>query len=269
MQLPLVFLDGPWKLAMGLNALDPADWLWRDEAFAAETAQRLGLLATRPHEVHAMLPGALPAVRELAALVHDFFGLGSAARDPDGLAPLAGLAQEDFCVMQARPDGAYALTAALVCAPAYWRLAEKLGKPLADIHGPVPGFAARLGGAADRFFTGLTVERPVWRANWSVLETPVLFHPQPREPLLDLTAENAGEKLWLRIERQTLRRLPHSRAVVFTFRTLVRRLDEVAAESPVAGAMAARIREMEPGMAGYKGMSFLREPLLAWLDARG
>src|SRR5215212_2249662 len=160
MQLPLVFLDGPWKLAMGLNALDPADWLWRDEAFAAETAQRLGLLATRPHEVHAMLPGALPAVRELVALVHDFFGVGSAAaaRDSDDLASLAGLAQEDFCVMQARPEGAYALTAALLCAPAHWRLAEKLGKPLADIHSPVPGFAARLGSAAERFFASLTVE---------------------------------------------------------------------------------------------------------------
>ena len=40
MQLPLAFLTGPWKLAMGLNALDPADWLWRDEHFAAETAER-------------------------------------------------------------------------------------------------------------------------------------------------------------------------------------------------------------------------------------
>ena len=96
-----------------------------------------------------------------------------------------------------------------------------------------------------------------------MVETPVLFHPQPREPLLDLTAENAGEKLWLRVERQTLRRLPQSRAVVFTIRTLVRRLDEVAADPVVAGAMAARIREMEPGMAGYKGM-----PVLARAAAR-
>ena len=83
----------------------------------------------------------------------------------------------------------------------------------------------------------------------------------------DLTAENAGEQLWLRVERQTLRRLPQSRAVVFTIRTLVRRLDEVAADPGVAGAMAERLREMEPGMAGYKGMPALREPLLAWLDA--
>ena len=75
MQLPLVFLDGPWKLAMGLSALDPADWLWRDEHFAAETAQRLGLLAERPAEALAMLPQALPAVRELVAMVQAHLGL--------------------------------------------------------------------------------------------------------------------------------------------------------------------------------------------------
>lgn len=267
MRLPLVFLDGPWKLAMGLNALDPADWLWRDAAFVEETAARQALVATRPDEVLAMLPGALAAVRELVAMVHGFCGERPAA-EVAGLASLADLAQEDFCIMQARPDGAYALTAALLCAPAHWHLHEKLGRPMAEIHAPVPGFAARLGGAADRFLTTLVAERPVWRANWSVVEVPVLFHPQPREPVPDLTADNAGDKLWLRVERQTLRRLPQSRAVVFTIRTVVRRLGEVAAEPPVALAMAARIREMEPGMAAYKGMGMLREPLLAWLDAR-
>ena len=266
MQLPLVFLDGPWKLAMGLNALDPADWLWRDAHFAAETAERQRLVAERPDEVLAMLPEAAPAAAELVAMVEAHLGL-----EPSGaasLGALAGLAQEDFCVMQRRPDGDYALTAALLCAPSHWRLAEKLGRPMREIHGPVPGFAARLAGAADRFLGSLTVERPVWRANWSVVETPVLFHPQPRVPLPDLTAENAGEKLWLRVERQTLRRLPRTRAIVFTIRTLLRRLDEIAVDPAVAGAMAARIGEMEPGMAGYKGMPELRGPLLGWLAAR-
>jgi hypothetical protein len=265
MQLPLVFLDGPWKLAMGLNALDPADWLWRDERFAEESARRAALVTERPAEVLAMLPEAAPAVRELVALVHDHLGLPSTADAT--LRGLAGLAQEDFCVMQARDDGAYALTAALVCFPAHWCLAEKLGRPLSEIHGPVPGFGTRLGSAADRFFRNLTTERPVWRANWSVVESPTLFHPQPRPPLPGLTAENAGELLWLRVERQTLRRLPETRAVIFTIRTLVRRLDEIAAAPAVARAMAARIREMEPGMAAYKGMPALRAPLLAWLDA--
>ena len=266
MQLPLVFLDGPWKLAMGLNALDPADWLWRDEHFAAETAERQRLVAERPDEVLAMLPEAAPAVAELVAMVEAHLGL-----EPSGaasLGALAGLAQEDFCVMQRRPDGDYALTAALLCAPSHWRLAEKLGRPMREIHGPVPGFAARLAGAADRFLGSLTVERPVWRANWSVVESPVLFHPQPRVPVPGLTAENAGELLWLRVERQTLRRLPASGAVIFTIRTLVRRLGEIAADPAIAGAMAQRIGEMEPGMAGYKGMPGMGGALLTWLEGR-
>jgi dimethylamine monooxygenase subunit A len=265
MQLPLVFLDGPWKLAMGLNALDPADWLWRDERFVAETAERAALLAERPGEVLAVLPRAGPAVAELVAAVRAHLGLPSAGTA--SLADLARLAQEDFCVLERQLDGRYALTAALLCFPAHWRLADKLGRPLAEIHAPVPGFGERLGGPVDRFFANLAVERPVWRANWSVVEGPTLFHTQPREPLPGLTAANAGEMLWLRVERQTLHRLPGTGAVVFTIRTLVRRLAEAAGDPAVARAMAARIREMEPGMAGYKGMPALGGPLLGWLDA--
>ena len=129
MQLPLVFLDGPWKLAMGLNALDPADWLWRDDALrrrdrrapgaAARAAGRGPGHAARGRAGRA--PSWSPWSQALSRL-----GRRPRIRDLDRL---AGLAQEDFCVMQAQPDGAYALTAALLCFPAHWRLAEKLGRP--------------------------------------------------------------------------------------------------------------------------------------------
>jgi dimethylamine monooxygenase subunit A len=274
MQLPLAFLDGPWKLAMGLGALAPADWLWRDERFAAETAERAELIAARPGEVHAMLPGAEPAAHELVAMVRAHLGRDHGVVVPDDagdqaapLLALGRLAQEDFCVLAPHAGHAYALVAALLCFPAHWRLAEKLGRPLAMIHAPVPGLNARLGGAADRFIASLAVERPVWRASWSVVESPALFHPQPREPAAGLGAADAGDQLWLRVERQTLRRLPETGAVVFTIRTLVRPLGEVVREPGVARAMAARIREMDPAMAAYKGIPALREPLLGYLDA--
>jgi hypothetical protein len=184
------------------------------------------------------------------------------------LLALATLAQEDFCLMQKRADGAYALTGAILCFPSHWHLHEKLGRPMAEIHAPVPGFAARLGGTADRFLTNLLPERPVWRANWTLVESPELFHPHPRETVPDLSAANAGERLWLRVERQTLRRLPVSGAVAFTIRSLVEPLAEVAGRPGVAAAMAARIREMDDAMAAYKGLPALRGPLLAWLDRR-
>jgi hypothetical protein len=276
MQTPLVFLQGPWKLAMGLNTLDPADWLWLDERFAAETAARAALIAERPDEVHATLPEAEPAARELLALVLDHLArfapkhlpASPPAADMPPLLALATLAQEDFCLMQKRADGAYALTGAILCFPSHWHLHEKLGRPMAEIHAPVPGFAARLGGTADRFLTNLLPERPVWRANWTLVESPELFHPHPRETVPDLSAANAGERLWLRVERQTLRRLPVSGAVAFTIRSLVEPLAEVAGRPGVAAAMAARIREMDDAMAAYKGLPALRGPLLAWLDRR-
>lgn len=272
MQLPLVFMDGPWRMSMGLRALEPGQWLWLDERHPAETAERRRLVSESRDEVLAMQPGTEAACGELLAMVADELaahhgGTGALERaSTQPLAVLAGLVQEDFCLLFRADDGSYVLRAGILCFPLHWRLRDKLGLPLRAIHAPVPGFAEKLGDAADRFFTALVPERPVWRANWTFTEKPDLHQPGRRtvDPLLD--SANAGERLWLRIERQTLRRLPRSRAVVFGVRSLVRPLGEIAAEPGVAAALAGRLREMEPGMAGYKGIPPMREPLLRWLD---
>lgn len=274
MQMPLVFLHGPWRLTMGLNALDLDDWLWVDENFAAETRERARLIAARPDEVLGMLPDAEPAIMELLAMVEAFMArrgrpphpLGT--RDASPLARLGASAQEDFCLLQQRQDGSHALTAAALCFPAHWRLRDKLGRPLAEIHAPVPGFAARLGKPVERFFANLRVERPVWRANWSVVESPELFHPGQRQPVADLSPDNAGERLWLRVERQTLRRLPGTGATVFTIRTLVEPLARTVRRPGAAKAMAERFAEMDAGAAAYKGLPLLRGPLLLYLRRR-
>jgi hypothetical protein len=100
-----------------------------------------------------------------------------------------------------------------------------------------------------------------------VVENATLHHPHPRTPVPDLTAENAGEKLWLRVERQTLRRLPATRAVVFTIRTLVR----PSARSPPSRQRPGRWRRgcaTRPRRAAYKGLPALAPALLGWLDRR-
>jgi hypothetical protein len=165
-------------------------------------------------------------------------------------------------------DGAYALVGAFLCFPMRWRLAEKLGRPLRAIHGPVPGFAERLGSPADRFFATIDAARPVWRANWSLTDDPALFQPHGRGKPISVTAADAGERLFLRVERQTLRRLPASGQVLFTIRSFVKRLDEALERADQARAMAARVREMPEAVARYKNILGIREPLLAWLDAK-
>jgi hypothetical protein len=282
------FLDGPYRLAMGLHALAPGDWLETGADAAHQMAERRRLLAERPAEVLAALPESVPCQHELYALVQkhlperfpDRWQRAGAALvnqvtgdrfpcDPaEPLAALGRMVQEDFCLMQASPAG-YRLTGAILCFPAHWRLADKLGRPLDAIHEPVPGFDLRLARPVDRFFASLQVERPVWRVNWSLVDTPELFRPpEHRVRPKNIDAARAGDQLWLRVERQTLRRLPGCGAVVFSIRTYLEPLADVADDPAAAQALAARVREMPADMAAYKGIAAIREPLLAWLERR-
>ncbi|MDX6750241.1 DUF3445 domain-containing protein [Geminicoccaceae bacterium 1502E] len=282
------FLDGPWRMAMGLRRLDPAEWLVADGQEAAELAEKRRLYAERPDEVLALLPegqdGAAELLRLLAAHLAERRSAGFALEDevlvvrasgervpldaPDPLARAGLLVQEDLCLMARQRGGGYALVGASLCFPMRWRLADKVGRAMAGIHEPVPGFAERLGGPADRFFAALEPDRPVWRANWSLTDDPRLFQPDTRTRPMALGEADAGQDLWLRVERQTLRRLPQSGQVVFTIRTFRQRLEEAAGEPQVAAALAARIREMPEPMLRYKNLLGVRETLLRWLDRR-
>jgi hypothetical protein len=284
------FLEGPWRLAMGIKALDLAAWIEIDESFVDQLAERRWLLTERPAEVLAALPEGRAGQHELLELLLGHLperfpehyrrsgGLienrATGERfDPAAFAgaplELAGrLVQEDLCLMQ-RGEAGYRLVAAVLCFPAHWRLADKLGRPLELIHAPVPGFGERLAAPVDRFFGSIRVERPVWRVNWSLVDTPMLFlPPEHRGHPREIAAERAGEDLWLRVERQTLRRLPRSGDVAFGIHTYVEPLAEAIESPKAAQALAARIREMPEPMARYKSILPIRAPLLAWLDAR-
>jgi hypothetical protein len=101
------------------------------------------------------------------------------------------------------------------------------------------------------------------------MDTPTLFlPPEHRGQAREAAAARPGEELWLRVERQTLRRLPRSGDVVFGIHTYVAPLAEAVDSTEAAQALAARIREMPEPMARYKSIWPVREPLLAWLDRR-
>jgi hypothetical protein len=286
----LPFLDGPWRLAMGIKALEPAEWIEIDERFAAQLAERRRLLDQRRADVLAGLPESAPGQRELLHLLLDhlperfpehYRRSGGRIENrttgesfeiavwEDAPLELAGrLVQEDLCLLQ-RGEAGYRLIAAALCFPAHWRLSDKLGRALDAIHGPVPGFGARLAVTVDRFFANIQVARPVWRVNWSLVDQPTLFlPPEHRGRPGPISAERAGAELWLRVERQTLRRLPASADVVFGIHTHVDPLEDAIRSPAAARALGARIREMPDDMARYKSILPIREPLLAWLEAR-
>jgi hypothetical protein len=67
--------------------------------------------------------------------------------------------------------------------------------------------------------------------------------------------EEAARGLWLRVERQTLRRLPESGAIVFTIRTFQQRLADYLARPEARDGFQLAIDQLPPAVAHYKGVT--------------
>jgi hypothetical protein len=175
------------------------------------------------------------------------------------------LVAEDLCVL-VPGDGGWILGAGSVCFPSHWRLPDKLGRSMAAVHDPVPDYAADLSDRVDRFLDKLRVGRGVWRRNWTIHTAPDLYAPAvPAPPDPPVTADDAGWRLWLRSERQTLTRLPRTGAVVFTIRTQQVPLAVVAGHPDLRARLARAVAAWPPHQAAYRGGEAVRRPLAAWL----
>lgn len=242
----LAWMDPRLKRLPGTLPLDPDTWLLRDEAQDGQMALRDRLIAERPDQVHALTPPARDASAELFETVFARLpGLGltltltkDIATRSDGvqvpldrdnpLLTLGRLVQEDFCLMQPGPDGEHVLTGAILCFPASWTLAEKLGRPLTGIHRPVPSYDAGLALRVQRLFDAIHPERPLWRMNCHPYQSADLFHPRTEaEP----RPRPAGPAPYLRSERQCLLRLPRTGAVVFSIHTYVVAMESLPPEA--------------------------------------
>lgn len=246
-ELPLQ--PGPPWLTMGTRSLDLADWLIADDDRDRDLATKADLLRTNHAEVFASLDS--PAVRDASTEVLDLVA-ASVPGAPDGpvhpLEAAARLVQEDLCVIVLR-DGAPHLDAGCVCFPSYWRISDKVGQPLAHVHGPVAHYADELTGRVDRVLGRLRPERPLWRRNWTIHDDPTYFLPRrtPRR------AVRAPEGLWLRSERQTLRRLGVPGTLLFTIRTQQVPLAVLDERPDIARGLAATIDAWSPEVWAYKG----------------
>lgn len=217
----------------GVRPLDPADWLIVDDAHAGQMAERDRLLRETPDKVVALTPEGRPAAEELLEAVLEFLsgrpdhtvGAGDVAR-PDGvvvtldrdapLETLGRLVQEDLCILE-KPEGAaeHVLTGAVLCFPSAWTLAEKIARPLMRIHKPVEEYDEGVGRRVQRLFDGVQPGRPLWRFNWLPTEETALF--RPRTEFADKVRRTGMP--YLRSERQTILRLPRTRAVIFGIHT--------------------------------------------------
>jgi hypothetical protein len=246
---------------VGARRLDPAEWLDLGADADEQLAEKRRVLHAHRDEVIAALPGSDDACAELLTMIEEHLDVPHVASDAHPIEQAGLLVPEDLCVHLPDERGRPVLVAASLSFPFRWVLAEKLGLPMAAIHAPIPGYADQIGAAVDKVFARLTPERGVLRFNIGVLDAPDLF--QPRRP--DIGPQPVPEGFYLRSERQTLRVLPRTRAVVFTIRTTV--LPVADLDPDERRRAAGLIRSLGPELLAYRSLGDDRDRLLAWLDS--
>ncbi|GHO82127.1 heme-dependent oxidative N-demethylase family protein [Dictyobacter formicarum] len=179
--------------------------------------------------------------------------------------------QEDLLLLAGSMEADFPLVAGLLCFPNSWCLEEKLGQSFMAIHGPVPLFAEQMGRSSQLLLQRLKADRPVWRLNWAFRSTARLditprAADEVRQSYATLSADTIGEQCLLRVERQTLTRLPKTGAILFTVHTYQTPVAKIAAD-PVAAQKMSRVLATTPAeMLAYKGISPFIDPLLAYLQ---
>ena len=285
------YAAGKPPFAIGLAPLDPARWIEQDAALADQLALKEAILANERAAAFGALAGSEAGQAEvlelLAAHLPTRFPKAyrreeSALRvlPGDRLVELGGkpallaasrLVQEDLLLMQRHNEG-WRLVAGSLCFPSTWVLAEKLGRDMDAIHGPVPGYAGKMAGMIARIFDNLKVEQPVERLNWSIYSDARLRYAQSKQDPLERfpPGQAVCERAHIRVERQTLLRLPRSGDILFTVRVHV---DPVSAFSrdargrELARALRDQLAALSPAQLAYKGLVEGRERLLAALLA--
>lgn len=281
----------PHRLSLGLRGIGADEsWLELDTDHALDLQEKDRLLEEQRKQVFVELQESGTAQREallrvvdtLAAHHPDEFerngstisvrATGASYDLDDGALPALEIAarcvQEDLVVMEERPEG-WCLTAACVCFPTRWDLPSQLGLPMTEIHARVPGYREELDSSSNKFFDGMRAGMVFRRGNWSLMDDPTLFQPGGKmqtRPSAELDVSNAGEKIWLRVEHQTLQRLPETGAILFGIRIHRTRLDEVAREPAVARTLIGAIETMHPSMQRYKSLGMVREAAIEYLQ---
>ena len=284
-------MQAPWQklgfqLKLGLRPRQESCWLPRENLFGNETERdeqilhKQHLFAHNHADIFAAFPSASTASAEMLQMVCNHITSHHHAPLPDidhtqhPLEAAARLVPEDLLLLAPRRQNnsentIWYLEAAALAFPAHWVLAEKMGKPMEMIHQPVPHYAERLARPVDRFFTAMQIGPISSRMNWSLQIGSDLFTPR-RVSRKAASNNDDFHQLFLRIENQTLRKLPNTGYVVFTIRTHMLPMTLWQDDRDALQSMADMMQNMSPSTQLYKGVP-LYEPLvrraLAKLDS--
>ncbi|KAF9501303.1 hypothetical protein BDN71DRAFT_1439647 [Pleurotus eryngii] len=276
---------------MALKKMEPDWWIELESTYRERLAQRKALYAEHGKKVLNYLPGSESACTELMHMVIQFI----CARYPNQfqfdpfsghfvnkildaevstkeIAPLVFLLEhvpEDFLLTaEDEKTGLYHMRAGIACSAVGWNVDEKIGKPMHEIHRAVPDYD-KMKLSIDRFFSKMPADKPIQRGSWGLEVGQPLFC-QPDDPHFAFrntqSASLRVEDIHLRVDWQTLRRLPQSKYIVFNFKALFTPITQFRTEPYIPRLVAKVIREGKRSILDYKGTDHVEHKALPALD---
>ncbi|GAB7348764.1 hypothetical protein MBLNU459_g7493t1 [Dothideomycetes sp. NU459] len=264
---------------MSFKKMEPDWWLELEKTYVARIKQRQDLYAKYGKMVLQELPGSEIACKELMEICLQFlcarypqyFRLDKEKmvfhngilknethlKDMSPLLVILNNVPEDFAMVLRDPEtGYYSFRAGVVCSSLGWNVGTKIGMTLKEIHEPIPDYKEKMEFSMDRYFAKKPTEKPIQRGSWGLeIDEPLFMPPgdphehlrQQQDPTHDISRCN------LRVDWQTLRRLPLSAAVVFNFKALFTPVQEFRDEPRVPSVLLKVLREGKKSLMEYKG----------------
>jgi len=278
------------RLRLGLGVVEFSEWIQYEKDFADRINEKQYLINKKGKQVLDAMPGSLAVQQELLDLVlrnikqhhtdrfvisddevvcknnNKCYAIVDYENNP--LELVSYLVADDYCLLE--EDGEdYKLVAASICAPTWWTLAEKMGKPLVGIHASIAGLEEKIGRMIRHFLQNLTVEDCYQRSNWFLFSRPdfcVFPHNfDMYKDMIDVNLENIEERLYLRSERQTFRRLENTNAIAFGIKVYVEPISVVRQCPEIAQDLMTALNTMTTEQKQDLGISFVEKTLESYL----
>ena len=282
---------GSPQFKIGLQPLDMADWIEVDDGLETYLVEKDRLISEFPEQVFAAEEGTEEAQQEVLDILVSYllenhsetyqlrdgamvFGgrivdLNDASTPPLMIA--AKLVQEDLVLMRQQEDG-WRIAVGSVSFPSSWDLVEKFSLVLQDVHKNVPGFepGTRNASMINRIFDNMLVDQPVRRLNWSAYANPELYHGGKKAiSLPSLNKDTREDSIFLRVEHQTLRKLPQSGDILFTIRIHIDPLAVLRvhpSRAELCRGIVAQLELLDHDQLAYKGLIGAKDNLVAKLQ---
>lgn len=250
---------------MGLRRGNLNDYIRSEDSTGELCHERAQLLTTETTRYAGLLPEGEAALRETTTLAQSL-GISVATCDSktDQLIALGSACEPDFAWLRPQNNNLHQLVGGVVCFPSSWALEDKLGKPMFEVHGPVPKLNDRFGRQIETFMAKQSPGDAWIRENVNFSRNSARNH-HPAVSLKKLDETITQDEFWIRLERQLLTKLPESDCILFGIRIDVYPLTDFLTNPELAPRLAHYLESTDPTIAAYKGLTKAIPTVVAWL----